>query len=209
MTAEAARSYHHGDLREALVRTGLDLARAGGGDALGLRGVTRAVGVTPNAAYRHFADRRALVVAVAWEIQGLLAQTMRDRAACEQDPLARLRAVGLGYIAFALAEPGWFEVAFLTFDDDPETPSVVTDQEVPPPFALLLEVLDEAAVAGAITAEARELAEWACWSAVHGFADIATRGPLRAAPHEALMTLAASAVETVIAGLTAVSPPRA
>ncbi|MGB7867270.1 MAG: TetR family transcriptional regulator, partial [Mycobacterium sp.] len=53
MTDEKA-GYHHGDLRAALIDAGLQLTRAGGPDALTIREATRRVGVSPNAAYRHF-----------------------------------------------------------------------------------------------------------------------------------------------------------
>jgi AcrR family transcriptional regulator len=87
-----ARAYHHGDLRRALIDEGLTLARTGGPVAVTLREATRAVGVSPNAAYRHFADRDTLVHAVAREAQLALAgqaaglanmtgQCKRDRSA--------------------------------------------------------------------------------------------------------------------------------
>src|SRR6187431_1925191 len=107
------RAYHHGDLRAALLAAGLELAR-GGVDAVTVREVTRVAGVSPNAAYRHFADHRSLVVAVALEAQAALADAMVARISALTSGLegpdaaiARLRGVGLGYIDFALAEPGW------------------------------------------------------------------------------------------------------
>src|SRR6188474_3506406 len=61
----AARPYHHGDLRQALVDAAIDLLREEGPEALTLRGAARAAGVSQAAPYRHFKDRRALVAAVA------------------------------------------------------------------------------------------------------------------------------------------------
>ena len=58
------RSYRHGDLRRALLDAGVALAREGGPDAVVLREATRRAGVVPNAAYRHFAGRQALLDAV-------------------------------------------------------------------------------------------------------------------------------------------------
>lgn len=117
------RRYHHGDLPAALIAAGLELARSGGAEAIGLREVTRVVGVTPNAAYRHFADRRALVLAVAARAQQQLALAMEDRMAdADTEPDSgrrarqRLRAVGLAYIDFAVGEPGWFQLAFFTHE---------------------------------------------------------------------------------------------
>ena len=211
--ARAARSYHHGDLRAALVEAGLKLARTGGVNALGVRELTRAVGVTPNAAYRHFADRHALVLAVAVEAQDMLAQTMLERIKAiraDADPaeraLARLRAVGEGYVHFALAEPGWFELAILTRDEPTdERPPPTIDARVPPPYQLLVDALDGLVEAGVLTPAQRPNAEVACWSTVHGFADLATRGPLRAQDRAVVDALATYVVDTIIAGV--VAPP--
>lgn len=205
------RPYHHGDLRTALVEAGLRLAREGGAGALGLRGVTRSVGVTPNAAYRHFADRRALVLAVAAKAQDQVAHAMLDRmntfprdAEPAERALHRLRAVGLGYIHFALSEPGWFEVAFLTQDVAPENaPPGTLDGRVSPPYQLLLDALHQMVEAGALSPERRAGAEWVCWSAVHGFADLSTRGPLQRQDRAFIDRLAEHVVDTIVHGLKA------
>ncbi|MFV0632776.1 TetR/AcrR family transcriptional regulator [Demequina sp.] len=209
---QVTRTYHHGDLRAALVEAGLDLARGGGVDAVTVREVTRVAGVSPTAAYRHFDDHRSLVVAVALAAQDRLAETMTARVAAvspdQPGPadaaLARLRGVGLGYIEFALAEPGWFELALLTFDPRPgAAPSVLVDHEVPAPFQMLVDALDECEAVGVLTGAQREHAEWPCWSAVHGFADIATRGPLVGQDALALVALGERVVVAIIAGITA------
>lgn len=211
-----ARSYHHGDLRHALIAEASAQARSGGPSAISLREATRAVGVSPNAAYRHFADREALVRAAAADAQNALAQAIMARVAAapigsEPAPASveRLRRVGLAYIDFARTEPGWFELAFLTQDPDPAVGLVTLDAEVVPPFQLLLRTLDEMVEAGALPAERRPLAEWACWSSVHGFADIASRGPVRWQPAEVVDALAASVVEAAIAGVRGTAAPPA
>lgn len=210
------RGYHHGDLREAAIRVGLDAARTGGEAAVTVREVTRRIGVSPNAVYRHFADRRALLVAVALAAQDALASAMRSRIAAltagltgPDAAVARLRAVGLGYIAFALAEPGWFELALVTFDPGAggDSPAVEVDSAVPAPFALLLGALDECVDTGALSAEARAGAEWPCWSAVHGFADIATRGPLQGHDPATLEAMGHTVVDRIIAGVFAPALP--
>lgn len=202
------RTYHHGDLRHALIEQGLILARTGGPAAVSLREVTRAVGVSPNAAYRHFADREHLVRAVAAEAQLALARAIRTRV--EQAPpdlspdeasIERLRRVGLAYIDFARAERGWFELAFATQDPDGGEGIVTLDDEVVAPFQLLLDTLDAMVDAGALAPERRPFAEWACWSAVHGFADIAVHGPVQWQPAEVIDSLAAAVVEAAITGV--------
>lgn len=214
MMSSLARSYHHGDLRHALIAEASRQARTGGPAAISLREATRAVGVSPNAAYRHFADRDALVRAAAAEAQNALAQAIMTRVA-ETPPdlppaaasIERLRRVGLAYIDFARSEWGWFELAFLTQDPDPGGAIVTLDSEVVPPFQLLLQTLDQMVQAGALAEERRPLAEWACWSSVHGFADIASRGPVRWQPPEVVDALAASVVEAAIAGVRGTASP--
>lgn len=202
------RTYHHGDLRRALIDEGLRLARIGGAAAVTLRETTRAAGVSPNAAYRHFVDREDLVRAVANEAQLALARAIRERVDAtptELSPAAaaieRLRRVGLAYIDFARAEPGWFGLAFSTQDPQPSQGIVTLDDEVVAPFQLLLDTLDAMVACGALAAERRPYAEWPCWSAVHGFADIAVNGPVRWQPASVIDALAAAVVEAAITGV--------
>lgn len=187
-------SYHHGDLRAALIEAGLELTRSGGPEALTIREATRRVGVSPNAAYRHFADREALLQAVGTAIQHRMATRMRTSVR-RRGPTELLRAVGIGYIKFALDEPGWFAVAFFGADQSDETDSA-------PPYLALVEALDAMVEAGALPPERREGAEWPCWSAVHGFAELALHGPLRAASRREVELLAHRTVDDIVAGLS-------
>lgn len=210
---EKSRPYHYGDLRSALLAAGLSLTRTGGPKALAIREVTRSVGVSPSAAYRHFEDQRALVIAVAHKAQDLLARAMLDKMNAltqgvhdAERALAGLRGVGLGYIHFAVTEPGWFELAILTFDEPLDDASSVTTQgKVPPPYQLLLDALDGMLDAEVITPDQRANAEWPCWSAVHGFADLATRGPLQTQARATIDHLAEHVVDTTIQGIQASS----
>lgn len=208
------RTYHHGDLRRALVDEGLRLARTGGPGAVTLREVTREAGVSPNAAYRHFTDREDLVRAVAGESQLLLARAILARVdatpgglSAAEASVERLRRVGLAYIDFARSERGWFELAFATQDPQPGEDIVTLDDEVVAPFRLLLDTLDAMVDAGALAPERRPHAEWACWSAVHGFADIAVHGPLQWQPPEVIDALAAAVVEGAIVGVRGTADP--
>jgi AcrR family transcriptional regulator len=185
--------YHHGDLRIALIDAGLHLTRTGGPEALTIREATRQVGVSPNAAYRHFVDREALLSAVASAIQHRMAARMQSKA--RRPASDRLRAVGMGYIKFALDEPGWFTVAFFGAD-------VPTETDTAPPYLALTDALDAMVDAGALSPESRNGAEWPCWSAVHGFAELALRGPLRHASRRDIDTLAGRTVDDIIAGVT-------
>jgi AcrR family transcriptional regulator len=211
--AGAKSGYHHGDLRAALIEAGLHLTRSGGPEALTIREATRRAGVSPNAAYRHFADREALLGAVAIAIQERMAARMlepgRQRGSAQTRARNQLRAVGLGYIEFALDEPGWFAVAFFgggeaKLGPPHESSSDLTalgDDRVPPPFRALEDALDAMTDAGVLPPSRRAGAEWPCWSAAHGFAELALRGPLQRCSRRELETLARRTVDDVIAGL--------
>lgn len=191
--ADVKTGYHHGDLRVALIDAGLELTRAGGPEALTIREATRRVGVSPNAAYRHFADREALLSAVATAIQSRMVARMQ-RSVRRRGSAELLRAVGVGYIKFALDEPGWFAVAFFGAGQVNETGSA-------PPYLALVEALDAMVEAGVLSPERRDGAEWPCWSAVHGFAELAMRGPLRGASRREVEALATRTVDDIIAGI--------
>jgi AcrR family transcriptional regulator len=170
-----------GAVRSALVEAGLALAGSGGPDAVVLREVTRMVGVVPNTAYRHFADRDALLAAVRDEAVRELARRMANRMsqvrAGPDTPTGarlRLRAVGQAYLEFARQEPGLFDTAFAATDDHP--PSEGADE--PAPFDHLQSALDNLVDAGILRPARRPDIEYPIWATVHGFA-VLLRGPLR------------------------------
>ena len=105
------RTYHHGDLRSALIEGALAILRNEGLEALTLRGVARHAGVSQAAPYRHFADRRALVAAVAEEGFRRLQATMLERMQNAQGRNS-LKLVAKAYVEFGLANPAEYRVMF-------------------------------------------------------------------------------------------------
>jgi AcrR family transcriptional regulator len=139
--------------------------------------------VSHSAAYRHFADREALLAEVSRHARSELAAEMRRRVVRAKSPRQRLRAVGTAYIDFALREPGLYRAAFTSH---PAT-SPVADQERAgagssgdgaEPFDILREALDQCESAGLLNPHRRPGAEIAVWSAVHGLAGLLLDGPL-------------------------------
>lgn len=174
-------SYHHGDLREALIEAAVASAREKGPDGLVLRDLARRVHVSHNAAYRHFADRDELVAEVAGRVMGTVVATMQARLAKvrTRDPVLRARrrlaATGRGYVDFAVTEPGLFRLACSAL-------SAVSSAIALPerdPFVLLGGVLDDLVDVGFLAPDARIGAEITCWSAMHGFAVLNVDGPMQ------------------------------
>lgn len=183
----ARSTYRHGDLRRALLEAGIALAREGGPDAVVLREATRRVGVVPNAAYRHFDSQLALLKAVRAAALAGVARAMEAEIAALGPAVetaayarARLRAVGAGYMGFALTQTGLFRTAFaVRFELADQADPMNTGDSGLDPYQLLADALDRLMRAGVLPAENREGAEFLAWSAVHGMAMLAIDGPLR------------------------------
>ena len=177
-TATERTSYHHGSLREALALAAVELARAGGPSAIVLREIARTVGVSPNAAYRHYATLSELVGVVCRRTRDLMMQSMRaelDRLVPLPDPREdaeqRLLAVGRGYVRFALAEPGLFRTAFDNSSEGaaPLGPDLPATRK-PTPWGLLRQALADLAAVGALADPDQVQSAVFAWSAVHGLA---------------------------------------
>lgn len=179
--------YHHGGLREALIDAAVEMAQEGGPDAVVLREATRRSSVSPNAAYRHFADRQDLLDAVSAVAQGMAADRMEEAIASapitgddQADARLYLRAAGAGYLAFAREQPGLFRAAFTVPHDLTEaTTPDKAGQRGRTPFQILSFALDRLVEAGVLPAERRENAELHAWSSVHGLGMLVIDGPLR------------------------------
>jgi len=179
--APTGGTYHHGDLRRALLEASIGLVSKKGVEGFSLREAAREVGVSPAAAYRHFEDKKALLAALALDGMGRLALAMESALTRVAGPAgsavraaAELGAVGQAYVEFAVGQPSQFEVMFGPWCDHPDL------EEVPPearplgrdPFQILVDTLDGLVRAGAVTPEARQGAEIPAWSAVHGLASL-------------------------------------
>lgn len=183
-------SYHHGDLRNALIDAAVAGVRLHGPDAVVLRDVARQVGVSHNAGYRHFASRDELLSAVAARGLAELAQAMEVALAAVgagPDPQvvarARLRAIGHAYVTYAVGEPGMFRTIWAAAGN----PNAPPDPEAQGAsglgaYQLLNVALDDLVRVGALPESRRTYSEIAAWSAVHGLASLVIDGPLSDLP---------------------------
>jgi AcrR family transcriptional regulator len=110
--AQPRRSYHHGNLREALIEAARALLAEKGPEGFTLVDAARAAGVSPAAPYRHFRDKDALLAAVATEGFRDFARHQQSALAGQSDPLSAFRAMGLAYLAFAEENPGAYLAMF-------------------------------------------------------------------------------------------------
>jgi AcrR family transcriptional regulator len=209
VTIEKRKTFRHGDLRNALVTAGLEMARAGGPNAVVLREATRQAGVSPNAAYRHFAGQAELLDAVRSACLSRVAAAIEHemkkcRLGHDTQVFARksLRAVGMGYLGFAMREPGMFRTAFsapppVDSPDPANTASMGLNA-----FQLLSLALDRMRESGLLSKKDRKDAEYLAWSTVHGFALLVLEGPLQKMPHDMVLALGQRLVVMVERGLS-------
>jgi AcrR family transcriptional regulator len=209
ITVEKRKTFRHRDLRNALLTAGLEMARVGGPDAVILREATRQASVSPNAAYRHFANQSALLDAVRPVCISQLAAAIEDEMKkCRpgRDPQAfarmSLRAVGMGYLGFAMREPGMFRTAFSVplpvHSPDPANTAAMGLN----PFQLLWLALDRLRESGVLKGKSREGAEYLAWSTVHGLALLVLEGPLHTMPPQMVLALGERIVVMVERGLS-------
>ena len=105
-------SYHHGDLRRALLDATVQLIEEQGLESVSVREVARRTGVSPGAPFRHFENRTALLTAVAEVALERLVQAVGESlsAAEKANPLQKFRAIGVGFLRWAFANPTHFQV---------------------------------------------------------------------------------------------------
>lgn len=170
-TSQEERSYHHGDLRGALLRAAAELLADQGEAAISLREVARRAQVSHNAPYRHFADREALLAALAEQGFGELLERMCV-AAQEAGAQARLAVLGRCYVDFALQRRGLFRLMFTGALERGRYPGLLAAAQA------LHRQLDEAVAV--LVADADGIASLSAWSLVHGLAQLLLEGQVAA-----------------------------
>lgn len=194
-------SYHHGDLRQALIREARASLKEKGVDKLSLREVARNTGVSHAAAYHHFRDKTALIAVVAVAAFGELEAVMQAVPSGGDAP-GRLGALMRVYITFALENPDEFRLMFL-----PQLRSDEVRTEVEgagrATYALIVAALASLEAAGRLKPADPEQAAITAWAAAHGLATLMLDGPLyRNAQSEAgRQTLIEASVEHLLTGL--------
>ncbi len=188
--AITSETYHHGDLPSALLRAAMELLEENGASELSLRAAARRAGVSTAAPYRHFADRNALVSAVAAIGYQQLA-TQLASASAAPSTVDDIAAVAVAYVQFALDRPGLFRVMFAE-PCDPNNP------ERTAAAAAIGEYLQS--IAGkTFPASDPEAAATAMWALVHGLAFLHLDGKFETQPPELVVQRVRAAVRAALA----------
>jgi AcrR family transcriptional regulator len=183
-------TYHHGDLRAALVRAAIELLEESGETELSLRAVARRAGVSPAAPYRHYADREALASAVAAVGYRELAERL---AAAHPSPSTpeQLASVAIAYVQFALERPALFRIMFGEPCDHDNDERIAATAAVSQYVRAIVERTfpqgDTDALATAV------------WALVHGLAFLYLDGKLDASTPSAVAERITAAIEALLA----------
>jgi AcrR family transcriptional regulator len=171
--------YHHPDLREAMIQVAQELLESDGPGSWTVRAAARIAGVSSGAPYRHFADKDALLAAVAARgFDDLCASLERSLELAGDEGSARLAALGEVYVRFAVERPGRYQIMYgreiLNQREHAEL-WAAADRA----FALLLRELERAQAAGLVRGD-RTAQRAACgaWAMMHGLSDLLLSGRL-------------------------------
>lgn len=195
------KSYHHGDLRGALIAAAEQLMAQEAAWTFTLREVARAAGVSHNAPYNHFSDRRALLAAVAAHGFDDLTSTLRHSLAevDTADVAGRLRAVAKAYVAFAVAHPSRYRLMFSAelagFDDAALRASGERA------FMVLHDLIAQGVSAGRLRVDLHGTHALTAWSLVHGLGTLVLDGRVQQIKSQAIAALADAAAGTLVNGL--------
>jgi AcrR family transcriptional regulator len=204
--ATAARPYHHGDLRRALIDAALELVTEEQDWDFSLREVARRAGVSHNAPYNHFPEKRDLLAAVAAAGFEQLRDRMREAVAGIVPADKALRACAHAYVHFGTGNPALYRLMFgPTLCAPGEKEPEVTREAGASAKAVLQEIIERGARSGAFSlSEAQqgdlEAGALAAWSQVHGITMLIIDGTIDA-PRAAIDALIDRIIDLCHAGL--------
>ncbi len=202
-------TYHHGDLRHALIQATLELISEKDVDSLSLREVARRVGVSHTAPYRHFADKEALLAAVAQEGFQMLHHVLKT--AMHQtlnNPLKQLQETGMAYVDFALEHSSHYRLMFGAYGAISAQQNPELEQAATRAFMVLVQIVETGQQSGVIRQDDPRQIAWAAWAMTHGFVMLLMDGQIRVSTTQLVATLSNFITQVLVEGIRNTSPPK-
>ena len=195
-------TYHHGDLRQALIEAALTLISEKNVESISLRDVARRVGVSHAAPYRHFADKDTLLAAVATEGFQLLHDALEEAAHNVRDhPLKQLQDIGIAYVHFALSHSSHYRLMFGAYRTTASQQPDNLAEAVENAFMVLVNAIIRGQKVGVMRADdPRQLAQ-AAWALVHGLAMLLMDGQISEMNAQSVKSLSTAVTQLLIEGI--------
>lgn len=193
------RPYHHGDLRQTVIDTAMDLLREEGGWQFTLREIARRAGVSHAAPYKHFPDKAALLAEIALIGFDRLRQALLAAEAATGSLPHMFIARGQAYIEFGRQNPALYRLMF--GGELGKSENVHLDQRALATFETLIDLLERGQAAGLIRRRPVHGQAAAVWAQLHGLTMLMLDGMLR--PEKVGENAIEAALETMREGLSA------
>jgi AcrR family transcriptional regulator len=174
----ASSNYHHGNLKNALIKAGIEILAGEGVGGLSLRKVAKQAGVSHAAPYAHFTDKQALIAAISTEgFKQLYSQIQAVKEAHRTNPGILLIETAWAYVQFALTAPDRFKLMFSSvLEKEKEYPDFVEISQKN--FRQVIEIVEICQKAGVLKEGASDLLALSLWGTVHGFTSLLLEGQI-------------------------------
>lgn len=173
-----SKNYHHGDLKNALIKAGIEILSKEGVSGLSLRKAARQAGVSHAAPYAHFADKQTLIAAIASDGHSKINERLEAALArYPKDPLRQFVSVAWAYAQFGLESPAHYKITFSgVLQDEHSHPEFVEfSQRNMQVLRIIIEHCREAGILNTSDTDA-ELQAVSLWGVIHGLVSLMIQG---------------------------------
>lgn len=196
----ATKTYHHGDLKNALIKAGVEILSKEGIDGLSLRKVAQHAGVSHNAPYSHFPDKQSLIAAISTEgFKRLYEQLDNVVASYSSDPKKQLHEAALAYVRFAMDHVDTFKIMFSdAIEKEKEYPAFVEISQKT--FQRVVDIVQACQDVGIVRSAPADIMAVAVWGQVHGIVSLVLDGQISHAilDHQTVEELVSFAVRQTL-----------
>ena len=194
------KNYHHGDLKNALIKAGVEILAKEGVDGLSLRKVAQKAGVSHSAPYSHFPDKQSLIAAISTEgFNQLYSELQSVAEQFKEDPKRQLLDGAQAYVQFAMNNADTFKIMFSgVLEKEKEYPSFVDASRKT--FELVVKIIQSCQELGILRVTSSEMMAVVVWGQVHGIISLALEGQISRSvlEHHTIQDVVSFSIEQLI-----------